>query len=114
MAGDTAQTVEPGVAFRFKDLRAELFRAMQDQGLRGAKPPAVRPARATSLCLLRACRAKILPPHLDAQVVPLLQNFRTHEAISGLAHCGVLAPLQDLFPHSIDRLPPERSTIPGS
>jgi hypothetical protein len=47
------------------------------------------------------------------QLRPLLENFRTHAAISRLAHFGVLEPLLFFFKDAIDRLPPEHSNLAG-
>ncbi|KAG2489168.1 hypothetical protein HYH03_012394 [Edaphochlamys debaryana] len=87
LAGDTAQTLAAGVSFRFealKDLLRALFLEHLPEGER--RPP---------------------------DVTPLLENFRTHAAISRLAHSGVLEPLLHFFPNTFDRLPPETSRIRG-
>jgi hypothetical protein len=56
--------------------------------------------------------------YLDArspapELTPLLENFRTHAAISRLAHRGVLEPLLGFFPSCMDRLAPETSALQG-
>ncbi len=70
--------------------------------------PSSRPAG-----LGRSASCQFCPPPLIAQVTPLLENFRTHGAISRLAHQGVLEPLLHFFPTALDKLPPEDSALKG-
>lgn len=53
-------------------------------------------------------------PPARLQLTPLLENFRTHAAISRLAHYGVLEVLLHFFPEALDRLPPETSQLTGA
>lgn len=92
------------------------------QGCEGARVPKVRVCEvflprpgplALGLCPCTPwlpVRSPLLP---GPQVTPLLENFRTHAAISSLAHYGVLEVLLHFFPDALDKLPPETSQLTG-
>ena len=94
-SGDTCQTIEDGVGFRFEDLKS-LFkyeRDWQEEALRGQTIPA-------------ALAVKI------PDVSTLSVNYRTHNGILAAA-AGVVDLLEYFFPHSIDTLPREQGFFSG-
>jgi len=88
MAGDTAQTISEGVAFRFEALKDIFFH----QYLKG----------------LPESQAKALTPN----VWELTQNFRTHNSILFIARI-IIDLIVFFFPSSIDRMKPETSMVFG-
>jgi hypothetical protein len=94
-SGDTCQTIEDGVGFRFEDLRS-LFkheRDWQEEAMRGQTMPA-------------ALAVKI------PDVSTLTVNYRTHNGILAAA-AGVVDLLEWFFPYSIDTLPREQGFFSG-
>ncbi|KAH7337934.1 hypothetical protein B0J17DRAFT_405653 [Rhizoctonia solani] len=90
MAGDTAQTISAGSAFRFEDLKAFLWRLEeQDEAVRCGKRQAIHPA-----------------------LFHLAVNYRSH---GGIVDCAssVVQLISDLFPYSIDKLSRETGLIDG-
>ncbi|OBZ79120.1 TPR and ankyrin repeat-containing protein 1 [Grifola frondosa] len=87
-AGDTAQTISVGSAFRFNDLKAFLYR--------------VEEANAG--------------PHAESQTQPqsfqLTVNYRSHAGIVSCAH-SVVELITEFWPHAIDFLGEERGMIDG-
>ncbi|CAE6534820.1 unnamed protein product [Rhizoctonia solani] len=90
MAGDTAQTISAGSAFRFEDLKAFLWRLEeQDEAVRCGKRDAIHPA-----------------------LFHLAVNYRSH---GGIVDCAssVVELISELFPYSIDKLSKETGLIDG-
>ncbi|KAG8732236.1 hypothetical protein FRC11_014976 [Ceratobasidium sp. 423] len=90
MAGDTAQTISAGSAFRFEDLKAFLWRLEeQDEAVRCGKRNAIHPA-----------------------LFHLAVNYRSH---GGIVDCAssVVELISELFPYSIDKLSKETGLIDG-
>ncbi|KAB5592704.1 TPR and ankyrin repeat-containing protein 1 [Ceratobasidium theobromae] len=90
MAGDTAQTISAGSAFRFEDLKAFMWRLEeQDEAVRCGKRSAIHPA-----------------------LFHLAVNYRSH---GGIVDCAssVVQLISDLFPYSIDKLSKETGLIDG-
>ncbi|KIO30545.1 hypothetical protein M407DRAFT_20433 [Tulasnella calospora MUT 4182] len=87
-AGDTAQTISVGSAFRFSELKAFLYRLERDD-------PSVK----------RDIRRAI-----DPQFFQLSTNYRSHSGIVNVA-AFVVGLLNQYFPHSIDSLTPEVSLV---
>ncbi|KAF9818499.1 hypothetical protein IEO21_02737 [Rhodonia placenta] len=87
-AGDTAQTISMGSAFRFDDLKAFLYRIE----VRCGRP-----------------RKRLQPqPHLFQLAV----NYRSHAGIINCAH-SIIELITQFWPHAIDKLAPERGIIEG-
>jgi hypothetical protein len=89
-AGDTAQTIARGVAFRFADIRTLFY----DESLR------------------RAAASTPGPPLAVPAIDSLQLNYRTHAGILDAAAVCV-ASLRVLFPLSVDALPRERAFFDG-
>ncbi|KIO30538.1 hypothetical protein M407DRAFT_69086, partial [Tulasnella calospora MUT 4182] len=87
-AGDTAQTISVGSAFRFSELKAFLYRLERDD-------PNVK----------RGSRRAI-----DPKFFQLSTNYRSHSGIVNVAAC-IVRLLDQYFPHSIDSLTPEVSLV---
>ncbi|KIO30542.1 hypothetical protein M407DRAFT_69087 [Tulasnella calospora MUT 4182] len=87
-AGDTAQTISVGSAFRFSELKAFLYRLERED------PNVKRDIR----------RA------IDPQFFQLSTNYRSHSGIVNAA-AFLVRLLNQYFPHSIDSLRPEESLI---
>ncbi|KAG8937466.1 hypothetical protein FRC00_005252 [Tulasnella sp. 408] len=83
-AGDTAQTISVGSAFRFSELKAFLYRLERDDGhvKRGGRPP------------------------VDPHFFQLSTNYRSHGGIVNAA-AFIVSLLDSYFQHSIDSLAPE-------
>ncbi|KAF7310359.1 UvrD-like helicase ATP-binding domain-containing protein [Mycena chlorophos] len=91
-AGDTAQTINAGSAFRFKELKAFMYTV--EQGRKSKHPEhAFLPAT---------------PP----KVFQLTTNYRSH---TGIVNCArtLVDTITKLWPDSIDKLEPERGTVEG-
>nr|GAT61403.1 predicted protein [Mycena chlorophos] len=91
-AGDTAQTINAGSAFRFKELKAFMYTV--EQGRKSKHPEhAFLPAA---------------PP----KVFQLTTNYRSH---TGIVNCArtLVDTITKLWPDSIDKLEPERGTVEG-
>jgi hypothetical protein len=89
LAGDTAQTVAAGVAFRFEDVK-KLLTDVEE--LKEAKD------RKSVACGATAC---------------LSVNYRSHEGIVAAAASAARL-LMQLFPAVVDRTPPERGCFAGA
>ncbi|KAG8926503.1 hypothetical protein FRC01_008764 [Tulasnella sp. 417] len=87
-AGDTAQTISVGSAFRFSELKAFLYRLERDD-------PNVK----------RGSRRAI-----DPKFFQLSTNYRSHSGIVNVA-AFIVRLLDQYFPHSIDSLTPEVSLV---
>ncbi|KAH9919768.1 uncharacterized protein BXZ73DRAFT_104876 [Epithele typhae] len=87
-AGDTAQTISVGSAFRFNDLKAFLFRYEEAN----AKPGAG------------------VPPSPES--FQLAINYRSHGGIVNCAH-SVIELISEFWPHAIDALARETGMIDG-
>ncbi|KAG8948841.1 hypothetical protein FRC04_009306 [Tulasnella sp. 424] len=83
-AGDTAQTISVGSAFRFSELKAFLYRLEREDAhvKRGGRPP------------------------IDPQFFQLSTNYRSHSGIVNAA-AFIVSLLDSYFQHSIDSLAPE-------
>ncbi len=84
MSGDTAQTIEHGVGFRFEDVRT-LFSRMRTE-FQGSK---------------------VVVP----SIAQLTHNYRTHNGVLDMAY-SVIAVLRRLYPNSIDALAPDKGLFP--
>ncbi|KAF7306321.1 UvrD-like helicase ATP-binding domain-containing protein [Mycena indigotica] len=91
-AGDTAQTISAGSAFRFKELKAFLYRVEQR---RKCKQPG----------------ASFMPVS-QPQIFQLTTNYRSH---TGIVNCArtIIETIMHFWPDSIDKLQPERATVDG-
>ncbi|OSX68102.1 hypothetical protein POSPLADRAFT_1165650 [Postia placenta MAD-698-R-SB12] len=87
-AGDTAQTISMGSAFRFDDLKAFLYRIEVRYG--------------------RPRKRQQPQPHLFQLAV----NYRSHAGIVNCAH-SIIELVTQFWPHAIDKLAPERGIIEG-
>lgn len=83
-AGDTAQTIAPGVGFRFESVKDVFFHEIFPDNGNDRVP----------------------------QFYHLKQNFRTHDGIVNLAN-SIVELLVHFFPQGIDKLDPEFSLIEG-
>jgi hypothetical protein len=83
-AGDTAQTIAPGVGFRFESVKDVFFHEIFPRST-GTRVP---------------------------EFYHLKQNFRTHSGVVNIANT-VVELLVHFFPYSIDKLDPEFSLIEG-
>ncbi|KNZ80017.1 TPR and ankyrin repeat-containing protein 1 [Termitomyces sp. J132] len=95
-AGDTAQTISVGSAFRFNDLKAFLFRVEK---------------HATEKLLFPKTFVNISsqsPP----KTFQLATNYRSH---SGIVNCAqsVIELITNFWPYSIDTLAPEKGIVDG-
>ncbi|KAH9910160.1 uncharacterized protein B0H18DRAFT_516086 [Fomitopsis serialis] len=89
-AGDTAQTISMGSAFRFNDLKAFLHRVELSGGhLRSASGTQPEP-----------------------RTFNLAVNYRSHAGIVNCAH-SIVELITEFWPNAIDRLAPERGTVDG-
>ncbi len=82
-AGDTAQTVMKGIFFRFEELKS-LFHSLKKAGTKCEVP----------------------------EVRELTKNYRSHSSITDMAS-SVTELLQQYFPDTFDKLPPDESNIIG-
>ncbi|KZT68439.1 hypothetical protein DAEQUDRAFT_671296 [Daedalea quercina L-15889] len=85
-AGDTAQTISIGSAFRFNDLKAFLHRIDSE--------------------------ASLIHPGRQPTTFQLAVNYRSHAGIVNCAH-SVIELITTFWPHAIDRLAPEHGRIEG-
>ena len=76
-AGDTAQTIARGLAFRFEDLRSLFHSAAADVGAARAVSSAGGPVSASAL---------LLKVEVPEERLVLTVNHRTHSGILGLAN----------------------------
>ncbi|KAI9334519.1 hypothetical protein DFJ73DRAFT_852992 [Zopfochytrium polystomum] len=83
-AGDTAQVISRGSAFRFEDLSAMIHHELKDSGMPDCRPT----------------------------ISNLSKNYRSHDGILSVA-ASVLDLLRFYFPTQIDHLPREAGTIVG-
>lgn len=100
-AGDTAQTISPGSAFRFNDLKSFLHRAeVQYTSQCNAFSDDFQEKRALDL--------KTRAPHPKS--FQLIVNYRSH---GGIINCAqtVISLLTEFWPHSIDNLAPEEGSF---
>ncbi|PCH33049.1 hypothetical protein WOLCODRAFT_159800 [Wolfiporia cocos MD-104 SS10] len=86
IAGDTAQTISYGSAFRFNDLKAFLYR-IEENG-------------SSTL------------PRVNPRTFRLMTNYRSHAGIIDCART-VVDLIKEFWPYSIDDLPPEKGKIGG-
>ncbi|PCH33046.1 hypothetical protein WOLCODRAFT_62498 [Wolfiporia cocos MD-104 SS10] len=86
-AGDTAQTISVGSAFRFNDLKAFLYRVEESAA--------------------SASVSRIQPASFELGV-----NYRSHAGIVNCAH-SVVKLITQFWPHAIDHLAEERGIIEG-
>ncbi|QRV93435.1 P-loop nucleoside triphosphate hydrolase [Ceratobasidium sp. AG-Ba] len=90
VAGDTAQTISAGSAFRFEDLRAFLWRLEEkDEAVTCGKRSAIHPT-----------------------LFHLAVNYRSHGGIIDCAS-SIVQLISDLFPRSIDKLDKESGMTEG-
>ncbi|KAG8893329.1 hypothetical protein FRB99_002042, partial [Tulasnella sp. 403] len=90
LAGDTAQTISAGSAFRFDDIKACLFRMERaDEKVKTGKRKPV-----------------------DPQIVELSTNYRSHFGILKAAGF-IVTLLSQFFPYSVDQFSPEISKVVG-
>ncbi|KAI0735956.1 P-loop containing nucleoside triphosphate hydrolase protein [Earliella scabrosa] len=85
-AGDTAQTISAGSAFRFNDLKAFLYRV--EQGLAG------------------------VTKRVHPESFQLAVNYRSHAGIVNCAH-SVIKLITEFWPNAIDTLAEEKGLIDG-
>lgn len=100
LCGDSAQTIARGVGFRFTDISTlwtDLFPV----------PDGWTGGRKTKKEIDHAWRQKIQPQRLK-----LLQNYRSHKGALNLA-ADVIEIVYELFPTTIDRLPPDTGVMDG-
>lgn len=108
-AGDTAQTISPGSAFRFNELKAFLFR-IEVGGLRNLGTSVVvelnlqQQRRKESLQVVRVREPKMFQ---------LSVNFRSHAGIVNCAHL-VVQIITKYWKKAIDSLRPERGKADGA
>ncbi|KAF9042114.1 hypothetical protein BJ165DRAFT_1529567 [Panaeolus papilionaceus] len=95
-AGDTAQTISAGSAFRFEDLKAFMYR-IEKQRLK----------KETNGSIVK--QISPVPPH----VFQLATNFRSHAGIVDCAHI-VVELIKKYFPSTIDILKRERGVVEGA
>ncbi|KAF9050293.1 hypothetical protein BJ165DRAFT_1341573 [Panaeolus papilionaceus] len=95
-AGDTAQTISAGSAFRFEDLKAFMYRIEKQRLKQEAKGTVVK-------------QISPVPPH----VFQLATNFRSHAGIVDCAHI-VVELIKKYFPSTIDMLKRERGVVEGA
>ncbi|RDX51441.1 hypothetical protein OH76DRAFT_1481370 [Lentinus brumalis] len=88
-AGDTAQTISAGSAFRFQELRAFMYSESEKE------------AQGDS----RKC--------VQAEMFHLTTNYRSHAGIVDCAH-SLVELLTKYWPDSVDHLPPEQGQVAGS
>lgn len=86
-AGDTAQTISIGSAFRFDDLKAFLYR-------------------------IEECGDPRDKPRPQPRTFQLAVNYRSHAGIVNCAH-SVIELITRFWPHAIDKLATERGIIEG-
>ncbi|KAF5830889.1 AAA domain-containing protein, partial [Dunaliella salina] len=135
-AGDSAQTIAPGVEFRFKDLRAMYYTYFLNQGNEpensGEPNPMPQSAKqlgpsdpdsgdaeqeedaGTNGSPTKGKKAALrpAPKHRVADVMWLVENFRTHSGIVNLA-ASLVRVLNDLFPSTIESLTAEKAKEEG-
>ncbi len=99
LAGDTAQAISSGVAFRFADIRSLFYQ--QQQLL-------LRLSAGTDAGSTGEQQLVIGVPRLHQ----LTQNYRSHSGILDVA-ASVVSLISHLFPNSIDRLERDRGLYPG-
>ncbi|EIN13316.1 P-loop containing nucleoside triphosphate hydrolase protein [Punctularia strigosozonata HHB-11173 SS5] len=92
-AGDTAQTISVGSAFRFNDLKAFMHRV--EERSRAASNTSIAPA-----------------PPVQPRSFQLLVNYRSH---GGIVKCAssLIRLIIDFWPYAIDMLDEERGVIDG-
>ncbi|OSX68101.1 hypothetical protein POSPLADRAFT_1128861 [Postia placenta MAD-698-R-SB12] len=90
-AGDTAQTISIGSAFRFDDLKAFLYRIEVD----------------LLISVNSHGRSRLQP-----RTFQLAVNYRSHAGIVNCAH-SVIELITRFWPHAIDNLAPEKGIIEG-
>ncbi|XP_068645381.1 uncharacterized protein [Aristolochia californica] len=93
-AGDTAQTIDRGIDFRFQDIRSLFYREFRSE----VKNEYKMRGKGNELRV--------------SEIFSLSQNFRTHDGLLKLAQ-SVIDLLYRFFPSSIDVLKPETSLING-
>ena len=86
-SGDTAQSITKGVGFRFSDI-VSTFKTMKDTEWGQVAPFSI--------------------PKLSQ----LTHNYRTHAGVLEMAYSVVWA-MRRLFPHSVDKLVPDKGLFPG-
>lgn len=95
-AGDTAQTIASGVGFRFEELKALIYR---EDARHKEREEAARVATKGEARANKAAQA-------PAPVLHTLRvNYRSHNGLVRAA-AAVSGLLTDLFPDTVDRLPP--------
>ncbi|KAH9931251.1 uncharacterized protein B0H18DRAFT_929734 [Fomitopsis serialis] len=90
-AGDTAQTISIGSAFRFNDLKAFLYRVEVPQSNGESR----------------------LGPRHQPHTFQLAVNYRSHAGIVDCAH-SVIELITMFWPYAIDHLAPERGLVQGA
>lgn len=106
-AGDTAQTIAAGSAFRFDDLKVRLSMKCYSANSLTLFPLQAAVYRSEEK---QAKLAKRKP--VDSKLFSLALNYRSHHGITAVGSAIVTA-LLELFPESIDRLPPETGLVKG-
>lgn len=104
MAGDTAQTIARGSAFKFEEVSAMFYRHQQEAHLRqlGAFSPAgAGPSRLPEL-----------PDENKPCLKHLTENYRSHGGILRLAD-SVVQLIHHYFPGSVDKLRGDTSPLEG-
>ncbi|KAH9949530.1 hypothetical protein B0H21DRAFT_881892 [Amylocystis lapponica] len=89
-AGDTAQTISIGSAFRFNDLKAFLY-TIETNGFLRAAPRSIQHPRSFQLAV----------------------NYRSHAGIVNCAH-SIIELITHFWPYAIDRLAQEKGVIDGN
>ncbi|MCO5580609.1 hypothetical protein L7F22_034479 [Adiantum nelumboides] len=94
-AGDTAQTIAPGIAFRFQEARSLFYTDFRTAAWMGAEHVSEK-------------RGKGIIPGFFR----LTHNFRTHIGVVNMAN-SIVRLLYYFFPQNIDKLDPETSLVRG-
>lgn len=103
-AGDTAQTISRGSAFRFDDLKAFLYRVEAS-----VCPPVVIRQTDQTLQVDKSPQRETQSKPLTFQ---LTTNYRSHAGIVNCAH-SVIELITTFWPHVIDQLLPESGLVEG-
>lgn len=108
-AGDTAQTISVGSAFRFDDLKSFLYRVEVKLYMGYSWTTA---ARLTSLQESLRSRDVQLKASPEPKAFHLLMNYRSHGGIVKCAH-SVVQLITNFWPYSIDTLAEEKGIVDG-
>ena len=114
LAGDTAQAISRGIAFRFADIRGLFYQqqALLDSLAAPSSSSFSSSSAASSSSSRTAGRSQLQLRIGVPSLHHLATNYRSHSGILDLA-ASVVEVLQARFPLSIDRLERDRGLYPG-